>query len=310
MNPHYNQPGTATGSSGFRAGFVSVIGRPNVGKSTLVNALVGQKVSIVTHKAQTTRHRILGIKTTDTCQIILVDTPGYHLRGPHAINRMMNKAALSALHDVDVVLLIVEACQWRDDEQKLVTLLERTSVPVIAVLNKIDLIADKNRLLPFIAELNTCRRFEAIIPVSAKIGQGLELLEQEVVEHLPVSHPFYDSDDITDKSLRFQAAELLREQLYLTLNEELPYASSVEIEAFEESDKVYRIAAVIWVAKAGQKGIVIGKQGAGLKTIAQRARMAMEAAFRKRVYLDVWVKTKTGWNDDERILRKLGYQDN
>jgi GTP-binding protein Era len=296
-------------AASMRSGFVSVIGRPNVGKSTLVNAIIGQKVSIVTHKAQTTRHRILGIKTTPGYQIVLVDTPGFHLDAKHAINKMMNKAAMSALHDVEIVMLVAEACRWHKEEQKIVDKLGHVKVPVIAVVSKIDLLPDKDELLPYISALNDRYQFSAIVPVSARSKQGLMTLENEIVNLLPEGSPFYAADDVTDRSLRFQAAELIREQLYLALNQELPYAITVEIEAYEESEKIDRIAAVVWVAKASHKGIVIGKQGAGLKVIAQNARLAMESAFQKKVYLDIWVKIKSGWNDDERALRKMGYQD-
>jgi GTP-binding protein Era len=296
-------------ASPIRSGFVSVIGRPNVGKSTLVNAIVGQKVSIVTHKPQTTRHRILGIKTGAGYQIILVDTPGYHIDAKQTINKMMNKAALSALHDVEVVIFAMEACQWDREERKIIDQLKYVKVPVIAVVNKVDLIHDKDRLLPFISILGESYPFAAIIPVSARTGQNLVALESEIVNVLPEGSLFYSAEDVTDKSLRFQASELIREQLYLALNQELPYAVSVEIEAYEESETIDRIAAVIWVAKASHKGIVIGKQGSALKSIAQNARLAMESAFQKKIYLDIWVKVKTGWNDDERALRKMGYQD-
>ncbi|MBN1378087.1 MAG: GTPase Era [Gammaproteobacteria bacterium] len=293
----------------FKSGFVSVIGRPNVGKSTLVNAVVGQKVSIVTHKAQTTRHRILGIKSSSHYQIVLVDTPGYHLNAKQAINKMMNKATLSALHEVEAVIFVVEACQWRDEEQTLITQIEKIKVPVFVAVNKIDLIHDKDRLLPYISKLSSIYRFAAIVPISARSAQGVDLLEKEIIGVLPAGLPIYELDDVTDKNLRFQAAELIREQLYLALSQELPYAATVEIEAFEETEKIFRIAAIIWVSRASHKGIVIGKQGAGLKSIAQSARLSMESAFQKKIYLNVWVKVKEGWNDDERALHKMGYRD-
>ena len=296
-------------ADGFKCGFVAVVGRPNVGKSTLVNAIVGQKISIVTHKAQTTRHRILGIKSESNYQLILVDTPGFQLQDRQAINKAMNKTALSALHDVEVVVFMVEACRWRDEEEKLVGRLVQVKVPIIAVVNKTDLISDKDIVLPFIANLSNKFKFSSIIPLSAKTHEGLDLLQDKLIKALPINPPFYEENNITDKSLRFQAAELVREQLYLSLDQELPYAVTVEIEAFEESKKICHVAAVIWVAKNSHKGIVIGKNGANLRSIGKQARLAMELAFGKKVYLNTWVKVKEGWNDDERALRNLGYTD-
>ncbi len=293
----------------FKCGFIAVVGRPNVGKSTLINALVGQKVSIVTRKAQTTRHRILGIKTTEHYQLILVDTPGFHLNARQAINKLMNKAALSVLNDVEVIVFMVESGKWQAEEEKLLEKLRQVKIPVVAVVNKTDLIGEMERLLPVIDSLNERYKFSSIIPLSAKTHEGLTSLEQALINKLPNAPAFYEHDDVTDKSIRFQAAELIREQLYLSLSQELPYAVSVEIEAFEESDAVYRIAAVVWVSKDSHKGIVIGKKGAGLKLVGKQARLAMESAFRKKIHLNLWVKVKAGWNDDERALRTLGYQD-
>lgn len=307
MNDHHDA--IDQGNREIRCGFVAVVGRPNAGKSTLVNAIVGHKVSIVTHKAQTTRHRILGIKSDTRYQLILVDTPGFHLEARQTINKMMNKAALSALYDVDAVIFVIEACKWHGEEDNLLQRLKQIKAPVVAVINKTDLIEDKERLLPFIAELSEKYSFQSIMPLSAKTCEGLPALENEIVKQLPLGKPLYEFDDITDKSMRFQAAELIREQLYLKLKQELPYAVTVEIEAFEESQELCRIAAVIWVARENHKGIVIGKNGASLKSIAKNSRLSMQSAFCKTVYLDVWVKVKTGWNDDERALRKLGYQD-
>lgn len=300
-------PGPGDLPEDFKSGYIAVIGRPNVGKSTLVNALVGQKVSIVTHKAQTTRHRILGIKTGSGYQLVLVDTPGFHLNARQAINKLMIKSALSALNDVDLIVFVLEACQWREEEDTLIKRLESVKAPVIAVINKTDLVDDKAALLPFISQIKDKLGFLSIVPISAKKHEGLGQLEQELIGGLPVSSPLYSRDDITDKSMRFQAAELVREQLYLSLEKELPYAISVEIEAFEESESIYRIAAVIWVAKSSHKGIVIGKKGDRLKIIGEQARLAMESAFQRKIYLNIWVKIKAGWNDDERTLHTLGY---
>lgn len=295
----------------FRCGFVAVIGRPNVGKSTLVNALVGEKVSITTHKPQTTRHRILGIKTKADYQIVLVDTPGFHLREKQAINRYMNRAALGALHDVDLVLLVVEVGQWGEEEESLLVRLEQNQVilPVFALINKIDTIENKTALLPFIKQLQQRFAFSEVVPLSARTNEGVDRLEELLSPCLPEGGALYDDDQYTDRSLRFIAAELLREQLYLNLRQELPYAITVEIEAFEEQQGINRIAAVIWVAKPGHKGIIIGKQGAGLKRIGEQARLSMEASFAKKVFLNLWVKVKEDWNDNDRILHSLGYQD-
>ena len=293
----------------FRCGLVAVIGRPNVGKSTLVNAIVGEKVSITTHKPQTTRHRILGIKTTDQYQIILADTPGFHLDGKQAINHYMNRTALRSLHDVDLVLFVSETNRWHDEEQSLLAKLEGSSAPVFAVINKIDMIKDKQQLLPVLGEMQKRFPFAGLVPISAKSGNGVEQLEATLAQALPVREFYYDPDQFTDKSLRFIAAELLREQLYLVLSQELPYAVTVEIEAFEEEENINRIAALIWVSKSGHKSIVIGKAGERLKRINQHARIAMEKAFGKKVFLNVWVKVKDDWNDNLRALNSLGYDE-
>lgn len=299
----------STASSDFKSGYIAIAGRPNVGKSTLLNALVGQKISITTHKPQTTRHKVLGIKTTEHFQMVFVDTPGFHLGESRALNRYMNRAALSALHEVDVVLFVVEAGRWKVEDQSLLEKVPNNQGSVIAVVNKVDAVSDKKELLPYIAELASRFTFHALLPVSARDGEGLDRLEEIIGECLPQAPAYFDADQVTDKSQRFLAAEIIREKLYLVLRQELPYALTVEIEAFSEEPEINHISAVIWVEKNSHKGMVIGKRGAGLKAVGQAARKAMEELFEKKVFLQLWVKVKSDWSDDERALRSLGYQD-
>jgi GTP-binding protein Era len=292
-----------------KSGYAAIVGRPNVGKSTLLNALVGQKISIITHKAQTTRHRILGIYSRPESQIIFVDTPGFHLKQSHAINRYMNKTALSALHDVDVILFVVEAGRWKREDAALAEKLKEQKQPVIAVLNKVDAIADKKELLREIDRLNQLMKFEAIVPISARSGDGLETLKSLVLERLPVAQPYFDAEQVTDRSLRFLAAEEIREKLFLHAHAELPYALTVQIDDFAEEEKLYRIRATVWVEKKSHKGMVIGKDGALLKRVGTEARKSLQESFGRKVFLELWVKVKEGWSDDERALQSLGYHD-
>lgn len=296
-------------ASDFKSGYIAIVGRPNVGKSTLLNGLVGQKISITTHKAQTTRHKILGIKTTGRYQMIFVDTPGFHLGESRAINRYMNRAALSALRDVDAVLFVVEAGRWKAEDQSLLEKVPAGKAPVIAVINKVDTVGDKKELLPFLAELAGRFTFHALLPVSARNGEGLDQLEQVIDDCLPQAPAYFDAEQVTDKSQRFLAAEIIREKLYLSMQQEVPYALTVEIEAFSEEPEINNISAIIWVEKSSHKGMVIGKGGAGLKGVGQAARKAMEALFEKKVFLQLWVKVKSDWSDDERALQSLGYRD-
>ena len=296
-------------SNQFRVGTIAILGRPNVGKSTLLNCIVGQKISITTHKPQTTRQRILGIKTTAEAQYIYVDTPGFHLGGKRALNRHMNREVLSALKDIDIVLLLLWAKRWTDEDQALLEKLKSLSIPVIAVINKVDELADKKELLPVIGEVMQKYAFTEIVPVSAKTGSGIDRLEKIVREKLPYGQAIYDEDQVTDKSMRYLAAEIIREKLFLRVQEEIPYSLSVGIEIFEEHDTICNISAVIWVEKTGHKAIVIGKQGAMLKAVGEEARKSMEKLFEKKVFLKLWVKVKEGWADDERILKSLGFGD-
>jgi len=291
----------------FRCGTLAVIGRPNVGKSTLTNRLVGAKVSITSKKAQTTRHRIRGILTTADCQYIFVDTPGFQTTHRNALNRIMNRSVTQALADVDVVLFVIEAGRWGPGEKEIVRLLPLDR-QVLLVINKIDRLADKSRLLPFIDSVSREFAFAEILPLSAEKGLGTAELLATAAKYLPESPPFFDADDITDRSERFLAAELLREKLFRNLGEELPYGLTVEIEKFEEEGALRRIYAAIVVDREGYKAIVIGKGGERLKRISSDARTDMERLFGGKVWLETWVKVKGGWADDERALKSLGYE--
>ncbi len=291
-----------------RCGYVAIIGRPNVGKSTLLNRILGQKLAITSHKAQTTRHRILGIKTRPGGQILFVDTPGIHDRGGSALNRYLNRTARSAIGDTDLALFVVEALRWTVEDGAALEAVAAAGVPVIAVVNKVDTVAEKERLLPFLQELGERHAFRDLVPVSAARGDQIEVLEQAVLAALPAGEPIYPEDQITDRSERFFAAELLREQLVQRYGEELPYRTTVEIERFEEDDGRYRINALIWVERQGQKAILIGKQGGAMKATASQARQEMQKLFGCPVHLEVWVKVKKSWSSDEAALVSLGYR--
>jgi GTP-binding protein Era len=292
-----------------RAGHVAVIGRPNVGKSTLVNALVGAKVSIVSPRPQTTRHRLLGIATFPEGQLLLVDTPGIHREQKRAMNRLMNRAARGALEGVDAALLVVRAGQWDDEDSLAYDALRQAGLPVILVVNQVDRITDKTKLLPYLAKVSEGRDFAGVHPISALKRSGLEALVKSVLTHLPEQPALYGEDEITDKSQRFLAGELVREQLMRQLGEELPYATTVEIERFVEDGKLLRIGAVIWVERDGQKLIVIGKGGERLREIGTKSRLQMERLFGSKVFLETWVRVREGWSDDEAALRAFGYND-
>lgn len=299
----------SAGSEEFRCGYIAIVGRPNVGKSTLMNCMLGQKISITSPKPQTTRHRILGIKTSDRAQLIFVDTPGLHRAAGRAMNRVLNKAALDAIHDVDIILLLVEAGVWTDQDQYLIDKLHDINVPVILVLNKVDRIKRKDELLAFIRDMSEKMPFAGVVPVSAKSGDNLGQLEQLLTDILPVAPALFSEEQVTDRSERFIAAELIREKLMRRLGQELPYALTVEIEQFTAREKLLDISAIIWVERDGQKAIVIGKQGSGLKAVGKQARLDMENIFGQKVFLRLWVKVKEKWSDDERALRSFGYSD-
>ncbi|MDP2826634.1 MAG: GTPase Era [Sulfuritalea sp.] len=290
----------------FRTGYLAVIGRPNVGKSTLTNRLVGAKVSITSKKAQTTRHRIHGVLTTDDAQFIFVDTPGFQMTHKNALNRLMNRSVTSTFADVDVILLVVEAGRWGNGESEIVRMLP-ADTPVVLVINKIDRLADKAELLPFIAKVSVLHEFTELVPLSAEKGIGTDELLTTVARYLPEGPPVFDADDITDRSERFMASEILREKLFRNLGEELPYGIAVEIEKFEQEGELRRIHAAVIVDRAGHRAIVIGKAGERLKRISTDARKEMETLFGGKVWLETWVKVKGGWADDERALKSLGY---
>ena len=297
----------------YRAGHVAVIGRPNVGKSTLINALVGAKVSIVSNRPQTTRHRLLGVATLPGGQLVLVDTPGLHREqgksSATAMHRMMNRAARGAVEGVDAAFLVVEAGRWEDEDSAAYELLHGSGVPVLLVVNQVDRIKDKGALLPYLAKVSEGREFASVHPVSALKRKGLDGLVAAVLPLLPQQAALYEEDAITDCSERFLAAELLREQLMRQLGAELPYATTVEIERFVDDAGMARISAVIWVEREGQKAIVIGKGGARLKEIGAKARLGMERLFDRKVFLETWVRVREGWSDDEAALRAFGYED-
>ena len=294
-------------TSEIRSGYVAIVGRPNVGKSTLLNRLVGEKISIVSRKAQTTRHRITGILTTGDTQYIFVDTPGFQTKFSNALNRAMNRGVTQTLNDVDVVFFVVEAGRF-DAKDKAVVRLLPPDRPVILVVNKTDQLKDRNSLLPFLGEVAAAHDFAAVVPVSATKGRQTEQLLAEARKHLPNIGLIFPEDELTDRSERFLAAEYVREKLFRLLGDELPYATTVEIEKFEVEANLRRIYAAIVVDRDSHKAIVIGKGGETLKRIASEARQDMERLFASKVYLEVWVKVKSGWTDDERLLKSLGYE--
>jgi len=292
-----------------RCGYIAIVGRPNVGKSTLLNHILGQKLSITSRKPQTTRHKLLGIKTTEDTQFIYVDTPGLHQGQKKAINRYMNRAVTTAIQDVDVVLFMIEKLQWLPEDEVVAQRLADVKCPVILVINKVDTIDDKEMLLPHIQKLLEQVNVEEIIPVSALNNQNLDRLEEIVRVRLPEDDFFYAEDQITDKSSRFLAAEIIREKITRQLGDELPYQMTVEIEEFTQEGKILHINALILVEREGQKRILIGDKGDRLKKIGQQSREDMQTLFDSKVMLKTWVKVKSGWSDDERALRSLGYDD-
>ncbi len=290
-------------------GTVAIVGRPNVGKSTLLNRMLGQKLAITSHKAQTTRHSILGVKTTEQGQILFVDTPGIHERGGSALNRYLNRTARAAIADVDLVLLLVEALRFTKEDELALRAVAEAGPPVIAVINKVDRLRDKTALLPFLQSLSERHGFDAMVPVSAKSGDQIEALEQAIMARLPEGENLLPPDQLTDRSERFFAAELLREQLTRRYAQELPYRTTVEIERFEDEGGRYLIHALIWVERPSQKAIIIGHRGEALKAAATQARLAMQRLFDCPVHLEVWVKVKDSWSSDEAALASLGYAD-
>jgi GTP-binding protein Era len=292
-----------------KCGYVAIVGRPNVGKSTLLNRILGQKLAITSDKAQTTRHAILGVHTRADGQIVFVDTPGIHQRGDGALNRYLNRTARSAVADVNLALLVLEALRFDPEDEKALRVVADAGVPAIAVINKIDRVKDKEQLLPFLKALSERHDFLALIPVSATSGAQLDRLEQLIVDALPEGEPIFPDDQLTDRSERFLAAELVREQLVCRYGAELPYCTTVEIERFKDEGGRYLIHALIWVEREGQKAIIIGNKGEALKAAATDARLAMRKLFGCPVHLEVWVKVKKSWSSDEAALASLGYGD-
>ncbi len=291
-----------------KSGYVAIVGRPNVGKSTLLNSLLGEKVSITSPKPQTTRWQVLGIQTRDHAQIIYIDTPGMHKEEKRAMNRYMNRVAASVLSDADVLVFVVDATIWRHEDEIVLKKLQSVDKPVVLVLNKIDLVKDKNELLPLIDKLQSQLDFAAIVPVSAMKRENTTHLEDEIAKCLPEGCQLFPEDQLTDKTVRFQVAEIIREKLIMLTEEELPYATTVEIEQFKEEEKLVEISAVIWVERQGQKIIVIGKKGARLKKVGIQARREIEKMLDQKVFLRLWVKVKENWTDDDKALRGLGYE--
>ncbi|MCX5592183.1 GTPase Era [Alcaligenes endophyticus] len=294
-------------SEPFRCGFVAIVGRPNVGKSTLANALIGSKISIVSRKAQTTRHRINSVLTREQDQIIFVDTPGFQTQHGGAMNRMMNRVVTQALTDVDVVLHVVEAGKWSAADEKLLEILPKNGKTIL-VINKVDALKSKNELLPYIARLSQLFPYTSVIPVSAAREIQLDLLLNQIAGFLPEGEPMFDEDTITDRSVRFIAAEILREKVFRLVGDELPYGCTVVIEEWEENDEGARIAACILVERESHRPILLGAKGMHMKRIATEARQDIAKLLDKSVYLDVYIKVRKGWSDREAALRELGYE--
>ena len=300
---HYSQPQT-------RCGLVAIVGRPNVGKSTLLNRLLGQKVSITSRKPQTTRHRILGIDTDGEYQAIYVDTPGLHQDEKRAINRYMNRAASSSLAEVGLIPFVIEGDRWNADDEMVLTKVKQSKLPCYLIVNKMDKVENREGFVTHLRQLGEKHTFEHIIPISAKQGKMVDDIRELVAKSLPPSDFFFPEDYITDRSSRFMAAEIIREKLMRFTGDELPYSTTVEIEQFKMAENgVYRISGLILVERETQKRMIIGKGGKHLKTIGEHARKDMENLFDNKVFLELWVKVKQGWADDERALRSLGYGD-
>ncbi|PKF79306.1 GTPase Era [Vibrio sp. vnigr-6D03] len=292
-------------------GFIAIVGRPNVGKSTLLNQLLGQKISITSRKPQTTRHRIMGVDTEGDYQAIFVDTPGLHIEEKRAINRLMNRAANSSLSDVNLVFFLVDGTHWTSDDEMVFTKLNKSNFPVVLCVNKVDNVKDRNEVMLHMQSLSEKMDFVDVVPISAKHDKNIDVLRKHVREHLPKATHHFPEEYVTDRSQRFMASEIVREKLMRFTGEELPYSVTVEIERFDYNPETdgFHINALILVERTGQKKMVIGKGGEKIKTIGREARLDMEELFERKVYLETWVKVKSGWADDERALRSLGYID-
>jgi GTPase len=296
-------------TSEMKSGFVAIVGRPNVGKSTLLNHLLGQKISITSRRPQTTRHRIHGIKTTSLGQAVFVDTPGIHSNEKRAMNRYLNRAAVTAFTDVDVILWVIDRPEFHPEDELIFKRIRQSGIPVILAINKIDRVEDKEALLPFLQAAHDEFAFAALIPLSALRGANLDVLEATLFEYLPEGDLIFPEDQVTDRSMRFMASEIIREKLIRSLGQEVPHALTVEIEEYKVEDGLTRIRALILVERTGQKAIVIGKGGEVLKKVGERSRLDLERLIEGKVFLQLWVKVKEGWSDDERALRSLGYLD-
>ena len=290
-----------------RCGYVAILGRPNVGKSTLLNQLLGFKLSITSRKPQTTRHQILGIRTLDGDQIIYVDTPGMHLSNKRAINRYMNHAAKSATSDVDLIIFVTDRTSWTDEDELVAKSIEEAGAPAILVINKIDLVPKKNDLIPHLSKLINLPGVVDTVPLSALRCENLDSLENLILKYLPKSQHYFSDDQFTDKSERFLVAEIIREKIMRQLGDEIPYSVAVEIEEFKERKRITHISALIWVERKGQKKIIIGENGEKLRTIGRDSRLDIESLLNCKVMLNLWVKVKSGWSNDERVLSSLGY---
>lgn len=290
-------------------GYVAIIGRPNVGKSTLLNRLIGQKISITSHKPQTTRHQILGVKTMGDKQILYVDTPGLHRGTKRAINNYMNRVAQQAFNAVEMIGFVVEALRWTEEDEWILEKLSHLNIPIILIINKCDEVSPRSKLLPFIEKIAAKMEFKDVVPVSAKNGENILELEAEFAKLLPEGPHMFPADSLTDRSDAFLASEIIREKLTRFLHQEIPYGVTVSIEEFKMQDAVLHIGAVIWIEREGQKGIVVGKNGEQLKLIGTRARIAMEKLFDQKVYLRLWAKVKENWSDDLKAMKSLGYDE-
>ena len=291
-----------------KCGYVAIVGRPNVGKSSLLNRILGRKLSITSRKPQTTRHQLLGIKTRDHVQTLYVDTPGLHKSSRKAINRYMNRAATSVIKDVDVIIMVVDRMSWLEDDDVVLRHVMDGRVPVFLAINKVDLLDDKSRLLPYLELAKTRMSFEEMIPISATNGHNVAELEKLLESHLPAGSHFFPADQLTDRNERFLVAEIIREKITRKLGDELPYEIAVQIDSYKNEDGTILIDATILVEREGQKGILIGKQGARLKKIGSEARKDMESFLDSRITLKLWVRVKSGWSDDDRALVSLGYE--
>ncbi|MGD8172929.1 GTPase Era [Vibrio sp. TRT 21S02] len=311
IDAFFASTGEVSSPENQHCGFIAIVGRPNVGKSTLLNKILGQKISITSRKPQTTRHRIMGVDTDGDYQAIYVDTPGLHIEEKRAINRLMNRAANSSLSDVNLVFFLVDGTHWTNDDEMVLTKLQKANFPVVLCVNKVDNVQDRNEVMLHMMEMSKKMDFVDVVPISAKHGKNIDVLRKHVRDHLPKATHHFPEEYVTDRSQRFMASEIVREKLMRFTGEELPYSVTVEIERFDYNPETdgFHINALILVERSGQKKMVIGKGGEKIKTIGREARLDMEELFGRKVYLETWVKVKSGWADDERALRSLGYID-